>query len=61
MGLRDDNISLTNEIELDYRFQQNYLNAYVFILNRRYFVDLFERVMIAAVSFRWNYFWARNG
>jgi hypothetical protein len=61
MGLRGDNYSLTNEIELDDGFQQNYLKAYVFILNRRYFDVLFERVVIDAVSFRWNYLGERNG
>jgi hypothetical protein len=40
---------------IDDDFLQNYLNAYVFKLNRRYFNNMFERVLIAAVSQRWNY------
>ena len=40
---------------IDDDFLQNYLNAYVFKLNRRYFTNLFDRVLIAAVNNRWNY------
>lgn len=41
---------------IDDDFLQNYLNAYVFKLNRRYFNDLFDRVLIASVTNRWNCF-----
>ena len=40
---------------IDDDFPQNYLNAYVFKLNRRYFNNLFDRVLIASVSNKWNY------
>jgi hypothetical protein len=40
---------------IDDDFLQNYLNAYVFKLNRRYFNKMFDRVLIAAVSQKWNY------
>ena len=36
-------------------FLQNYLNEFFYKFNRRYFDDLFDRLMIAAVSYRWNY------
>lgn len=39
---------------IDDDFLQNYLNAYVFKLNRRYFNNLFDRVLIASVTNRWN-------
>ena len=40
---------------IDDDFLQNYLNEFCYKFNRRYFNDLFERLMIAAVSYRWNY------
>jgi hypothetical protein len=40
---------------IDDDFLENYLNEYCYKFNRRYFDDLFERLMIAAVSFRWDY------
>lgn len=40
---------------IDDDFLQNYLNEFCYKFNRRYFDDLFERLMIAAVSYRWNY------
>jgi DNA-binding XRE family transcriptional regulator len=40
---------------IDDDFLQNYLNAYVFKLNRRYFTNLFDRVLIAAVTQKWDY------
>ena len=40
---------------IDSDFLENYINEYVFKLNRRYFDCLFERVLIAAVSYRWNW------
>jgi len=39
---------------IDDDFLQNYLNAYVFKLNRRYFINLFDRVLVAAVTQKWN-------
>lgn len=39
---------------IDNDFLQNYLNAFVFKLNRRYFSNMFDRVLIAAVNHRWN-------
>jgi DNA-directed RNA polymerase subunit RPC12/RpoP len=40
---------------IDNDFLQNDLNVYVFKLNRRYFINLFDRVLIAAVTEKWNY------
>lgn len=40
---------------IDDDFLQSYLNEYCYKFNRRYFEDIFKRLMIAAVSFRWNY------
>ena len=40
---------------IDDDFLQNYLNEFCYKFNRRYFDDLFDRLMIAAVSYRWNY------
>jgi len=40
---------------IDNDFLQNYLNEFCFKFNRRYFDNLFERMMVAAVSYRWNY------
>ncbi len=40
---------------IDDDFLQNYLNEFCYKFNRRYFDDLFDRMMIAAVSYRWNY------
>jgi hypothetical protein len=39
---------------IDDDFLQNYLNAYVYKLNRRYFDNIFDRLLVAAVSYRWN-------
>jgi hypothetical protein len=39
---------------IDDDFLQNYLNAYVFKLNRRYFISLFDRVLVAAVTKKGN-------
>lgn len=35
---------------IDDDFLQNYLNAYIFKLNRRYFNGLFDRVLTACVT-----------
>jgi len=40
---------------IDDDFLQNYLNEFCPKFNRRYFDNLFDRAMIAAVSYRWNY------
>ncbi|KAA1242720.1 IS1595 family transposase [Aquimarina sp. RZ0] len=40
---------------IDDDFLQNYLNEFCYKFNRRYFNDLFDRLIIAAVSYRWNY------
>ena len=40
---------------IDDDFLQNYLNEFCYKFNRRYFDDLFDRLIIAAVSYRWNY------
>lgn len=41
---------------IDDDFLQNYLNEYCFKFNRRYFGDsLFDRLLVASVSNRWNY------
>ena len=40
---------------IDDEFLQNYLNEYCYKFNRRNFVNLFDRLMVAAVSYRWNY------
>jgi len=46
---------------IDDDFLENYLNEFCFKLNRRYFDNLFDRVMVAAVSYRWNYLGERCG
>jgi len=46
---------------IDDDFLENYLNEFCYKLNRRYFDDPFDRVMIAAVSYRWNYLGERYG
>ncbi len=40
---------------IDDDFLQSYLNEYCFKLNRRYFDNKFERLLIASVSYKWNY------
>ncbi|WP_103864929.1 transposase [Aquimarina sp. I32.4] len=40
---------------IDDDFLQNYLNEFCYKFNRRYVNELFEWLMIAAVSYRWNY------
>lgn len=46
---------------VDDDFLENYLNEFCFKLNRRHFDNLFDRVIIAAVSYRWNYLGERYG
>jgi len=40
---------------IDDDFLQNYLNEFCYKFNRRYFDNLFDRLLVAAVSYRWNY------
>lgn len=46
---------------IDDDFLQNYLNEFCYKFNRRYFNDIFDRLMIAAVSYRWNYLGEPHG
>ena len=46
---------------IDDDFLQNYLNEFCYKFNRRNFDNLFDRLMIAAVSYRWNYLGEVNG
>jgi hypothetical protein len=46
---------------IDDDFLQNYLNEFCFKLNRRYFNDLFDRVLVTAVNYRWNCLGERCG
>jgi hypothetical protein len=46
---------------IDDDFLQSYLNGFCFKFNRRYFDNLFDRLMVAAVSYRWNWFGEENG
>jgi hypothetical protein len=39
---------------IDDDFLQNYLNEFVFKLNRRHFKRLFDRFLTAVVIYRWN-------
>lgn len=41
---------------IDEDFLQNYLNECTYKLNRRYFQDLFPKVLSVAVNYRWNSF-----
>ena len=40
---------------IDDDFLQSYLNEFCYKFNRRYFNNLFDRLIIAAVSYRWNW------
>lgn len=46
---------------IDHDYLQNYLDAFTYKLNRRYFDNAFDRVLVAAVSYRWNYLGERYG
>jgi len=46
---------------IDNDFLQNYLNEFCYKFNRRHFDDIFDRAMIAAVSYRWDYLGETNG
>jgi hypothetical protein len=43
------------EHRIDDDFLENYLNEFCVKLNTRYYDNLFDRVMIAAVTYKWNY------
>ena len=40
---------------IDDDFLQNYLNEFCYKFNRRYFENQFDRLMVAAVSYQWDY------
>lgn len=40
---------------IDDDFLENYLNAYIYKLNRRYFNNLFDRLLSVTVQYRWNF------
>lgn len=46
---------------IDDSFLENYLNEYCYKLNRRYFPNLFDRLMKSAVTYRWNSFGESGG
>ncbi|MCP4080308.1 MAG: IS1595 family transposase [Planctomycetaceae bacterium] len=46
---------------IDDDFLQNYLNEFCYKFNRRHFDNVFDRLMVAAVSNRWNYLGEVNG
>lgn len=46
---------------IDEDYLQNYLNEFCFKFNRRYFKNQFDRIMVAAVSYRWNYLGEPHG
>ena len=46
---------------IDDDFLQNYLNEFCYKFNRRYFNNLFDRLMVAAISYRWDYLGETKG
>ena len=46
---------LNTHHRVDADFLQNYLNEFVYKLNRRYVPNIFENILTAAVSYRWDY------
>jgi len=46
---------------IDDDFLQNYLNEFVYKVNRRYFDCIFERLLTACVSYRWDYLGETSG
>lgn len=40
---------------IDSDFLENYLNEFCYKANRKYFDDIFDRLIIACLSFRWNW------
>jgi len=46
---------------IDEDFLQNYLNEYTYKLNRRYFDDIFGRLLTISTQYRWNWLGERYG
>ena len=46
---------------IDDDFLQNYINEFCFKLNRRYFKCIFDRLLVACVSYKWNYLGETSG
>ena len=46
---------LNTHHRIDDDFLQSYLNEFCYKFNRRYFDNIFDRLLIASVSYRWNY------
>lgn len=46
---------------IDNDFLQNYLNEFCFKLNRRYFKSIFNRLLVASVSHRWDHLGETGG
>jgi hypothetical protein len=46
---------------IDDDFLQSYLNEFCYKFNRRYIDNQFDRLMVASVSYRWNYLGEPNG
>ncbi len=46
---------------IDDDFLQSYLDEFCFKFNRRYFDDIFDRLLVATVSYRWNWLGEENG
>lgn len=46
---------------IDDDFLQNYINEFCFKLNRRYFKCIFDRLLVASVSYKWDYLGETSG
>lgn len=46
---------------IDDDFLQSYLNEFCYKFNRRYIDNKFDRLLVASVSYRWNYLGEPNG
>ena len=46
---------LNTHHRIDDDFLQSYLNEFTYKFNRRYFKNIFDRLLIASVSHKWNY------
>jgi transposase-like protein len=47
--------------KIDEDFLQNYLNEFTYKLNRRYFENLFGRLLMIATQYRWNWLGEKYG
>jgi ribosomal protein S27E len=47
--------------KIDEDFLQNYLNEFTYKLNRRYFDDLFGRLLMISTQYRWNWLGETHG